>query len=71
MITGNMEFEIETGSDFDAGFKSIFEKNRRVAHSLTPDDLKTCTKKINPFTWNICKNLVCQTGREGRLTGLK
>lgn len=58
MITGNMEFEIETGSDFDAGFKSIFEKNRRVAHSLTPDDLKNLYEENKPIYMEyICKNL--------------
>jgi hypothetical protein len=58
MIMGNMEFEIETGSDFDAGFKSIFEKNRRVAHSLTPDDLKTLYEENKPIYMEyICKNL--------------
>jgi len=58
MITGNMEFEIETGSDFAAGFKSIFEENRRVSRSLTPDDLKTLYEENKPIYMEyVCKNL--------------
>jgi len=58
MITGNMEFEIETGSDFDAGFKSIFEENRRVVHNLTPDELKSLFEENKPhYIEYVCKNL--------------
>jgi len=58
MITGNMEFEIETGSGFDAGFKSIFEENRHAARSLTPDDLKILYEENKPIYMEyVCKNL--------------
>jgi len=58
MITGSMEFEIEAGNDFDAGFKSIFEKNRSAVHSLTPDDLKILYEENKPLYMEyICKNL--------------